>query len=283
MLKNVGRYISGQLMPSSNARSSTVDNPKSAYRDLITVTDLQLRTLALEPDHWQRPAKAQPLVVSLRIHTDVSEEAQSDALKDGKSLNYGSVTKAIEKAVKGLPEATAERALALEQVAEHLAAVVIFDAYAPNITLEVVRPRALLSAQSIGVQVTRDRADYAEESTSARYQLSDPHTAAREDKLFVRELRRLIVIGLNACERLDEQEVICDFDFLAYSGQSDQDSAMIVPPWTAGQPRIAWREWRKVVKVLEQVRARKHVLQRQSRQLSLPFPSAPIDISSIDD
>jgi FolB domain-containing protein len=237
-------------MPSLTSPYNGVDKSQKSSRDLITVTDLQLRTAALEPDHWQRAGKVQPLVVSLWIHTDVSEEAQEDALKDGKSLNYGSVTKAIEKAVARLPEATKDDSLALEQVAEHLAAVVIFEAYAPNVTLQVSRPRALLSAQSIGVQIIRAQQDYVQGSTSKDYSLQNSTAVGREDHLFIRDLRRFIVIGLNACERLDEQEVICDFEFFANDPQDETMGSI----WAPGQARTAWREWRKVAKVLEEVR-----------------------------
>lgn len=217
----------------------------SLPRDLISITALSLRTPSLASDLWQRPSKSQPLLVSLSIATDVRAEASADSLL-GDSLNYGTVTKAIEKAVSELPPSLDAEGLPLEVLAELLAKVVLFKAKAPNVRLELSRPRALLSAESIGVEIYRSTSDYLPDSSESpnTFILDPKSTSPRGDRLFVRALRRSIIIGVNQCEREDEQEVIADFDFFA----GDMTNRL------ASGARAGWEGWRKVVKQLESVR-----------------------------
>ncbi|GAA5843785.1 hypothetical protein JCM3766R1_000541 [Sporobolomyces carnicolor] len=217
-------------------------------RDLITVSDLELRSSSLQVDHWQRPSKEQPLVCTLSIRTDVDSEAEHDDLLQD-SLNYGTVTKEIEQFVAELDRT--EQDLPLEFVAEEIAKVVLFRANAPNVHLSLRRPRALLTADCIGVSITRARSDYSQprrDSASLGSQprplLSDYALLASsknplEDTFFVKGLRRYIIIGLNPCEREDEQEVIVDLDFYAESHEMINNA------------RVAWSGWRGMVKQLE--------------------------------
>ncbi|GAA5941658.1 trifunctional dihydropteroate synthetase/dihydrohydroxymethylpterin pyrophosphokinase/dihydroneopterin aldolase FOL1 [Sporobolomyces koalae] len=214
-------------------------------RDLITVTDLELRTSVLDVDHWQRSFKEQPLVCTLEIRTDVDSEAQQDNLLQD-SLNYGTVTKAIEAHVEALrarPETAP--ALALEVLAEELAKVVLFQANAPNVQLELRRPRALLTADSIGVSIYRDRTHYSHCPRAVpqleQHVLLDDCDSLARDIFFVRGLRRYIIIGLNPCERVDEQQVVVDLEFFA-----DEHNMRL-----SNGARAGWAGWRSMVKQLE--------------------------------
>ncbi|BGO90986.1 hypothetical protein NBRC10512_002256 [Rhodotorula toruloides] len=220
--------------------------------DVIRVTDLVLRTPALAPDHWQRPHKDQPLVCSLEIHTHVDDEADTDNLL-ADSLNYGTVTKHVERHVRELAVSSSVgegelSGIPLEVVAEQLAKVVIFRAKAPNVRIELRRPRALLTAESIGVVLSRSRSDYSIPSADAPTDSLDAYTllptaaSPANDTLFVRQLRRHVIIGLNPCERLDEQEVIVDFEFSA------PDDGMIA----SNGARMGWLGWRGAVKRAEE-------------------------------
>lgn len=229
-------------------------------RDLITVSDLELRSSSLQVDHWQRPSKEQPLVCTLSIRTDVDSEAEHDDLLQD-SLNYGTVTKEIEQFVAELDRT--EQDLPLEFVAEEIAKVVLFRANAPNVHLSLRRPRALLTADCIGVSITRARSDYSQprrDSASLGSQprplLSDYALLASsknplEDTFFVKGLRRYIIIGLNPCEREDEQEVIVDLDFYAESHEMINNA------------RVAWSGWRGMVKQLENVSAASYPTNRE--------------------
>ncbi|GAA6063269.1 hypothetical protein JCM10212_004284 [Sporobolomyces blumeae] len=221
-------------------------------RDLIAVTDLQLRTPHLESDHWLRENRVQPLVATLEIRTDVDAEATEDNLLTD-SLNYGTVTRAIEHFVETLPpppyraddDDTLATGYPLDVLAESLCKVILFEASAPNVTLELRRPRALLTADCIGVRLTRSRSDYLPARTAGSngedYTLNPASTAQNSDTFFVRGLRRFIVIGLNPCERLDEQEVIVDLNCYP-----DDMNARL-----ANGARAGWRGWRGMVKQLE--------------------------------
>lgn len=210
-------------------------------RDRISIAALALQTPHLAPDLWLRADKQQPLLLDLEIDTDVADEASSDSLL-GESLNYGTVTKAIEAFVQQLsPSPAQNEGIQLEELAEDLARVVLFQANAPNVRLQLARPRALLTAESVAVHIYREKADYA--LVAGRYALNPASGHPQQDTLVVNALRRTIIIGVNPCERIDEQEVIVDLEFGAEQMSS---------PYT-GAIRQGWKNWRTVVKSLESV------------------------------
>ncbi|BGO98814.1 trifunctional dihydropteroate synthetase [Rhodotorula toruloides] len=260
--------------------------------DVIRVTDLVLRTPALAPDHWQRPHKDQPLVCSLEIHTHVDDEADTDNLL-ADSLNYGTVTKHVERHVRELAVSSSAgegelSGIPLEVVAEQLAKVVIFRAKAPNVRIELRRPRALLTADSVGVVLSRSRSEYSLPSADSpsdsldAYTLLPTATSPANDTLFVRQLRRHVIIGLNPCERHDEQEVIVDLEFAA------PDDGMIA----SNGARMGWLGWRGAVKRAEEHFTATKPLTIESIVVSLssllltphaspsPIPTAPSSSSS---
>lgn len=211
-------------------------------RDVVSVTGLQLRTAALEADLWQRTAVDQPVVCSLAVECDVLAEAEHDRLL-ADSLNYGAVAKALQAHVARLdlesdPAAPAP-AVALEVLAEQLARVVLVECHAPNVALQLERPRALLSAEAVGVKIYRTRTRGPADDAAAVV------TAVAEvpDSLYVRRLSRQIIIGLNPQERLDEQTVLVDLEFTA-----DPTDTLL-----ADMPRPGWRGWRGAVKRVENV------------------------------
>ncbi|KAI5479872.1 hypothetical protein MNV49_002430 [Pseudohyphozyma bogoriensis] len=219
-------------------------------RDVVSVTALQLRTPSLPADLWARTLKPQPLVVSFSIKTSITEEASSDSLL-ASSLNYSSVTKAVEAAVAALDPSVE---LSFEELAEHVAKVIVLVAGAPNVDLYLEAPRALLSAESVGVRIYRDKHDYvlaphlASSANSAPatdldqyYSLAPTSTNTPNDRFVVKALRKSIIIGVNPCERLDEQEVIVDLEF----GAPEE-----MQPFVGGL-RAGWKDWRKTVKLVE--------------------------------
>ncbi|BGP15321.1 trifunctional dihydropteroate synthetase [Rhodosporidiobolus nylandii] len=223
-------------------------------RDEIRVTDLSLRTPSLAPDHWQRPQKPQPLLLTLSISTDVSGEASADDLL-AESLNYGTVTKVVEAHVAGLAgkEDYGDEGIPLEELAEQLAGLILWKASAPNVLLELRRPRAHLRAESVGVRIFRSRTDYtlspsaSSLSSSAKpspsdYTLRTDSPSLAKDTLFVRQLSRQIIIGLNPCEREDEQEVLVDLEFAA-----DEMNVRL-----SNGARAGWVGWRGMVKKVEE-------------------------------
>ncbi|KAK4052540.1 trifunctional dihydropteroate synthetase [Microbotryomycetes sp. JL221] len=204
----------------------------SRGRDLIQITDLSLRTSVLSNDLWQRPApRDQPLLLSLTITTDVDAEADTDSLGT-ESLNYGSITKAVEKLVAGLPlslEQGEQTSIAIEEIAERIATTIIDKCHAPNVELELVAPRVLLSAEAVGVRIYRSKS----------------FTNAERDQFIVRNLKRQIIVGLNPPERVDEQEVLVNL------ACSPDDDDMLTALKTQKGGRVAWSAWRHMVKQVE--------------------------------
>jgi dihydroneopterin aldolase/2-amino-4-hydroxy-6-hydroxymethyldihydropteridine diphosphokinase/dihydropteroate synthase len=223
-----------------------------AHRDIISITSLSLRSPVLLNDLWQKPNKSQPLFISLSISTDVEEEASTDSLLEGESLNYGTVTKTIEKVVSQLgttssPYPIGPTGISLEELAETLAKAIIFTSNAPNVSLQLSRPRALLTAASIAVHITRTRSDYCTQSITPspkahEYDLLATSTNPLNDKFVINELRRTIIIGLNACELVDEQEVIVDLEFAIDASMSHVSGI-----------KTGWQGWRSVIKAVESV------------------------------
>lgn len=214
-------------------------------RDEISVESLSLRCSKLSEDLWLREARDQPLFVTLAVSTDIQEEAGKDNLLDD-SLNYGKATKLVEGRIKSIN--TESRTWALEELAEELAQTILFKSPAQNVNLSVVRPRALLQAESVTVSISRSRADYLPVESGQLRQLSPKSANSPRDRFAINKLRRSIVIGINACERLDEQEVIVEFEF----GVPEEE---MLTPWKGLAPREGWKGWRAVVKECEKVRA----------------------------
>lgn len=241
-------------------------------RDEISITDLTLRTEFLEKDLWNRNLKLQPLNLNLKIKTEVINEALTDSLLE-ESLNYGKVTKVIEKVIKDLNslipnnqqslEVVIEsKGIPLEVIGELLCKFIIFKGKAPNVELELIRPRALLSAKNIGIKLFRSKSDYllpASLSSSTTpiepqdYILSPTSLSPLEDKFFITDLRRLIIIGVNDCERLDEQEIILNLEFSVPTLPQSEDMSSYIAYTGTGLGRIGWKGWREIVKKLESV------------------------------
>ncbi|KAM0751310.1 Dihydropteroate synthase [Meredithblackwellia eburnea MCA 4105] len=205
-------------------------------RDVISITSLELRSSKLEQDLWQRNGRVQPLVANLQISTNVSGEATTDSLS-ADSLNYGTVTRAIEGYIDRLESST--ELLPLEYIAEEIAKVVLFQASAPNLRLTLERRRALLTAESVGVEIYRERKDYEQQQSSLS--LRTTATNPLDDKLFVKKLSKNIIIGVNPCERVDEQQVLVDLEFLA---------PITMTPYS-GALRTGWQGWRAAVQGVE--------------------------------
>lgn len=222
---------SGQSIKMSSSTSSSVTASSSlehhdrdfrrqeALPDSILLTGLTVRML-VGVDNWER-VKPQPVIIDVRVHTDVSQAGSSDHLPH--SIHYGILTKELEN------HCSNERYRSLEALAEGLAKVCIFICRAPRVTLRVHKPRSLLHAHSAGVQITRTASDFlttedknAEEvfapsSTKtasilspeqlSTLRLSPSSISASKDRVFVKDLCISTILGVNPWERVDKQVV----------------------------------------------------------------------------
>lgn len=197
-----------------------VHSPRLAtLPDSILLTGLTVRML-VGVDNWER-IKPQPVIIDVRVHTDVSLAGSSDHLPH--SIHYGILTKELEA------HCSNERYRSLEALAEGLAKVCIFICRAPQVTLRVQKPRSLLHAHSAGVEITRTASDFLtsqDENAETIYapatkasstiltpdqlnslRLSPNSTSAINDRVFVKDLCISTILGVNPWERVDKQVV----------------------------------------------------------------------------
>jgi dihydroneopterin aldolase/2-amino-4-hydroxy-6-hydroxymethyldihydropteridine diphosphokinase/dihydropteroate synthase len=85
----------------------------------------------------------------------------------------------------------------LEHLAENVAATVLGpDLGAGWVKVVVEKPRALLRADVVGIAITRKK------------RKDGVVVAEGGDRVFVKDLRLVTIIGVNPCERVDKQEVV---------------------------------------------------------------------------
>ena len=139
-------------------------------------------------DAWQRPHRAQPVVIDVRIPADLEASGASDSIDRG-NLDYGRIAKAILQAVR--PDVNFNN---VDDVYE-----VVSDAMKPpgadrkswaKPEVTVTLPEGALLADGVGIRVLR--------------------RDGRDNYFFVRKMRVACIIGLNLHERDVKQDVVID-------------------------------------------------------------------------
>ncbi|KAI5837403.1 Dihydropteroate synthase-like protein [Morchella snyderi] len=154
--------------------------------DLIFVRSLNLKATT-GVDFWKRP-RPQPILLSIWLKSSVALAGSTDHLPY--SINYGTVA----KSVSALVEDNTFHSL------EHLVEKVARLALSPVLNGEwvkvvVEKPRALLRADAAGISITRKK------------EADGSVVVEGEDKVFVKNLRLVTIIGVNSYERLEKQNV----------------------------------------------------------------------------
>ncbi|KAL7275892.1 trifunctional dihydropteroate synthetase [Rhizina undulata] len=157
-------------------------------KDLICVRSLNLKATT-GVDSWQRP-KPQPILLSLWLKTSVALAGSTDHLPY--SIHYGIVCKSVSKLV----ENNVFKSL------EDLAGEVSRLALGPSLNGEwvkvlVEKPRALLRADAAGISIVRKK------SKDLGVILAEG-----DDRIFVKDLRLVTIIGVNPWERVEKQNVV---------------------------------------------------------------------------
>ena len=140
----------------------------------------------------------QPVRVSVSIPYDLRAAAENDDIL--KSINYGSLSKRVLASVStddDHPSGSPRTFRSLEHLLDHIFAT-CFDAF-PEIqrmTLDVVKSRALPYADGIRVLSSRAR----------------DGSRLAPDRFAIQQLSCNVIVGLNQCEREDEQLVCFDVD-----------------------------------------------------------------------
>ncbi|NLX09504.1 MAG: dihydroneopterin aldolase [Chloroflexi bacterium] len=118
--------------------------------DKIIVKDLLLRGI-IGLNDWERE-KPQDILINLILFTDMRAAGQSDNPDD--ILNYRTITKAIIAYVESSSH------YLVEALATAIARICVVEHGATRAIVRVEKPGALRFAQSVGVEIERERADF---------------------------------------------------------------------------------------------------------------------------
>lgn len=120
--------------------------------DKIIIRDLLLRgIIGINPDER---VKKQDILINLVMEADIRQAAVSDKIED--AVNYKSITKRIVEHV----EASSD--FLVEKLVTDIARLVIKEFNVPKVTVRVEKPGALRFAESVGIEITRTTADFAD-------------------------------------------------------------------------------------------------------------------------
>lgn len=122
-----------------------------AKTDRIIIKDLLLRGI-IGLNDWERE-KQQDILINLTVFTDMAAAGRSDDMAD--SLNYRTLTKAI------IAYVDSSRHYLVEALATGIARLAIVDHGAERVIVRVEKPGALRFAASVGVEIERERSDFA--------------------------------------------------------------------------------------------------------------------------
>ncbi len=126
--------------------------------DKIFIRDLLLRTV-IGLNDWERKDRQDVL-----LNVTLFPPMRADAAHDDAAhvLNYRTITKAIIAHVESSAYYT------VEALADAVARICVVEHNAKRAIVRVEKPGALRFARSVGVEVERERADYAERPGRAR-------------------------------------------------------------------------------------------------------------------
>jgi FolB domain-containing protein len=119
--------------------------------DKIVVKNLLLRGI-IGLNDWERKKK-QDILINLTLFTDMQRAGKTDDPAD--ILNYRTITKAIIQYVE-----ESEHYL-VEALATAIARICVVDHDAAKVIVRIEKPGALRFAESVGVEIERERADFA--------------------------------------------------------------------------------------------------------------------------
>lgn len=119
-------------------------------RDRILVKNLLVRGIVGIND-WERDKK-QDIIVNLEVHGDFTAPGRSDDVAD--TLNYRTLTKDVIAYVEGSGH------YLVEALAHEIARIAVIDHGAERVRVRVEKPGALRFAESVGIEIERERGDF---------------------------------------------------------------------------------------------------------------------------
>jgi dihydroneopterin aldolase len=176
--------------------------------DRVLVNSLHLSELTLSPAPWT-DHKQQLALVDVAVKTDTSKAGASDNLEF--STSYAAIAKHLRNhfSIHNFPP---HRPLSAYSLAEESAKQLLFHLDPPlsktdSVSIAVRIPEALLHGGKLVAKTERSLQDY-----SPIRQLVHDSQHARNDSLSIQDFHISTVIGLNDCERLQEQPLVVEIE-----------------------------------------------------------------------
>ena len=113
----------------------------------IHIKNLRLKTI-IGINDWER-AEKQDVVVNVEVELDASRATETDRIED--TINYKTLTKRI------ISEVELSKFYLIEKLADHILNIVLENNKVKRGTVEVDKPQALRSADSVSVSCSGDR------------------------------------------------------------------------------------------------------------------------------
>lgn len=118
--------------------------------DRILIRDLKVRGI-IGLNDWERE-KRQEILINLTLHADCRAAGASDDVDE--ALDYRTLTKAV------IAYAESSEHFLVEALATGIARICVVDFAAERVVVRVEKPGALRFAESVGVEIYRDRTDF---------------------------------------------------------------------------------------------------------------------------
>lgn len=119
--------------------------------DKIYITNLIARGI-IGINDWERE-KPQEIRINITLYADISRAGETDSLDS--SVNYRTIAK------KALALAEREAYYTVEALAHNIAKIALEEDGVQKVTVGVEKPGAVRFSESVGVEITRERADGA--------------------------------------------------------------------------------------------------------------------------
>ena len=139
-------YVTGAIINVDGGESLIGPMNHWWYMDKILIKDLLTRGIVGIND-WERE-KLQDILVNLEIDYDLNQAGLTDDIKD--TLNYKALTKSIIKHIEN------NKPYLVEKLATDIANIAIKQG-ALKVKVRVEKPMALRFADSVGVEIVRER------------------------------------------------------------------------------------------------------------------------------
>jgi FolB domain-containing protein len=171
--------------------------PLQPGNDFVFLNALELKSI-IGPEAWHRSSRIQPVVLDIRMQTDLMLAANTDDVL--KTVHYGNLCKAVTGVVEDSGPFESLREFAQIVTEKALRCGEGGDV----VDLSATLPKGLLLAEGIGISTRRVK---RKDSGSVL------QTEIVFETLFVRNMKLACIIGVNPHERLEKQFVVINLAF----------------------------------------------------------------------